>query len=171
MAENTLYPIAKTRLTTTATSISISNIPSSFDDLVLFTSLRSDRSGFENSSGRVKFNSSTTNYAWRQIVLVGTTPGHSTDTTRPLIYIPSATATTSVFSNDMLYISKYATTSLKTFQLDNGFAVNNGTNSYMIGLGGYWNDTATIDTITIDEANSANFLANSTMYLYGIKRT
>ena len=109
MAENTLYPIAKTRLTSTASSISISNIPNTFDDLVLYCSLRSDRGSFENSSGRLKFNSSTSNYGWNSVVVAGGTTVVQNDETisRPLIYIPSGTATTSVFSNDMLYIHNY----------------------------------------------------------------
>jgi hypothetical protein len=154
---------------TAVASIDFLNIPQTYTDLVLFYSLRSDRAGQVNSSGRVSFNSNSSNYNYRQVIGNGSTVGSGNDTNGVLIYCPAATATSSTFGNASLYIPNYTGGNYKSHSAD-FVAETNATSIDGQGLSaGLWSNTSAITSIKITDANGANFVQYSTAHLYGIK--
>jgi hypothetical protein len=163
------YPIAKITVGSGGnTYIEFTSIPATYSDICIVYSLRSDRAGQVNSSGRISFNNDASNYSYKQLIGNGSTTGSGNDTNGALIYCPASTATGSTFGNGTVYIPKYAGNSNKTYSVD-FVAETNATNIDGQGFSaGLWSSTSIITSVKIIEANGANFVQYSTATLYGI---
>lgn len=166
----TFTKIAFTKLTSAASTISFTSIPATYDDLCIKAVLRSDRSGQQNSSARITFNSTSTNLNYFQVINDKATIAVNSDTAGPLMYIPAATWSVNFVGYGHVYIPSYTASFEKTFMMYAGFSQNSSNSSFGHFDGARWDNTAAITTVTFTEANGANFITNSSLTLYGIKR-
>ena len=154
-------------LTSNVSSVTFSNIPQNFTDLVLYVSARSSRATSEDGLG-VQVNGVTTNYNYKTLIGNG-----SSLTNLSTNYenwwaseLPASTATSNVFSNDEIYFSNYTSANAKTY-LTVGVAENNASLGYIAMGANLQSSTAAITSLTLLAANG-NLVSGSTFYLYGV---
>ena len=156
-----------------AASIDFTSIPQTYTDLKLVTCLRGAASSVR-STVRVTFNSSSAGYSGRLLRGYDNTTVDSTTTSTSYFdgwRIPAATNTTSVFSNDEIYIPNYTSANNKSFSSENIAETNisSGTTNYMSLNAGLWSNSSAITSITLVLSDATNFVQYSTATLYGVK--
>ena len=147
-------------------------VPSGYTDLRLVASARSTRSNYGDNFG-IRFNSDTgSNYSYRRLYGLGSgTPGSTAQTSVTTIVggtLTGNSATANTFGNADMYIPDYAGSNYKQITND-GTSENNATDSEIDLIGGSWNSTAAITSITL-YALSGNIMAGSSFTLYGIAK-
>lgn len=160
-AGRTYTPIARTVLNTTETSVTFSNISSSYTDLILiFTGM----SASGNIVNYLQFNGDTgTNYSWTAVGGSGGAAVSSlgSNASQPRLDYYGYMNVNSE-SNRIVHINNYSnTTTYKTY-ISRANAVDNGT-SLAVGL---WRNTAAITSILV--GGGGTFQAGATFTLYGI---
>jgi hypothetical protein len=148
-----------------AATIGFTSIPSTYTDLILKTSLRTDRA-LEIDAILFTLNASTSNFTGRRLFGDGSSAASDT-VTRVILIANSATSTSSTFSNNEIYIPNYAGSTNKSYSID-GVAENNATFARADLTAGLWSDTSAITSITLTPNVGPNFIQYSTAYLYGI---
>lgn len=163
---STYEPIATTTLSSAASSITFSSIPSTYTDLRLI--LTGTSSG--NADPELTFNGdnspSGTNYSRTTLGGNGTAADSVRDTSIPYIVNRLTYFTSTTVSYQTFDIFSYAGSTYKTVLLD-GSADRNGSG----GVGkavGLWRNTAAITSLRLNFA-SQTFSAGTTATLYGIK--
>jgi hypothetical protein len=154
-----------------AANIDFSSIPSTYTDLVLKISGRTNRS-LSVDGIALRFNNDLTsgNYTGIRLFGDGATASSDASSWDGMPFMDGATSTASVFGNAEIYIPNYAGSTQKSISAD-GVGENNATTVYS-GLGaGKWSGTSTINRITIYSETSATILQYSTAYLYGIVKS
>lgn len=157
-----------------ASSIDFTSIPQTYTDLVILSSLRSNRASAVRDITRVQFNGSTaSNYS--NIELYGTgsaasTASETSQTGSRCGYPTAASATSNTFSNDLLYIPNYTSSSNKSFSADST-PETNATAQDMVLIAGLWAQTAAISSIKLYPQVGTAFVEHSTAYLYGISNS
>ncbi len=164
---NTYEAIATTSLTSSAADITFSSIPSTYTDLKVVASLRSDRSGQLDDVVIIKPNNSSSNLTYRFIRGSGSDVASSTVNR---VYIPGPTSTASSFGNLEIYIPNYAGSAYKSFYCDSVHETN-GTEAYMAMQAILWSDTTAITSLVLAPVFGTNFVQYSTATLYGIKNS
>jgi hypothetical protein len=161
------------RLETAAASITFSNIPQIYTDIVLVTSIRG------NKYAGLLINGSSSNTSMRTLWGRGDSAVSAFYNSLPLSNIFSTvskdTSTASTFSNVSFYITNYAGSTAKSITIDS-VGENNGTAAEQILGAGLWNSTAAITSLTLTSADdnvsaAGNFAQRSSATLYGINRT
>ena len=151
-------------------SIDFSSIPSTYTDLLIKLSARSNLAA-EYEFVNMQFNSSTSGYTTRVIRGNGTsaTSQVNTGTGLSLEMAQGNSSTSNTFCNMEIYIPNYLSGNAKSASTD-GLGENNATLSY-IGLNAsLWTGTAAISSIQIPPLVGTTWLQYSTAYLYGIKK-
>jgi hypothetical protein len=167
----TYEAIATTTLGSSSATISLASIPSTYTDLVLIISARTDRSGQATDGLNIKFNTDDgNNYSDTELIGNGSsaTSIRNSNTSRWLTNdanLPGATATSGVFSTIIVSLQNYQNTN--TFKT--GLCRFNLASSNTGASVGLWRSTSAVDTITLISRNNANFVSGSTFTLYGIK--
>lgn len=169
--------ISTNTLSSNLSSITLSSLPQTYDDLLITVS---SRSTYGNVDDMVMgyFNSSTSGYSGKRFWSYGT--GASTDTlsslsgtgagTRlPVGPITGAVARTSSFGTFNFYITNYATSMIKTTSSE-GAAEANSSNVATGIYCGLWNSTAPITSVTLDNYFYGLFVAGSVVSVYGITK-
>ena len=152
-------------------SIDFNSISSAFTDLVLLGSCRTNR---VDSSGvdslYVKFNGVTTNQSAIAIRGAGSGTPASYSESNIYPYVANSNATASTYGNFELYIPNYTSTVAKSTSL-NGVSENNTTQAFMTMQAGRWNPATNvaITSISLYSPASATIVADSNVYLYGVK--
>lgn len=155
-----------------AASIDFTAIPSTYTDLVLKVSVRSDRTAAVSDGLLLKFNGSATGYSDRYLQGAGSgTPGSGVSpfgTTR--IYTGEMNtngSTASTFASFDIYIPNYTAAVNKSVSSDSVME-QNATTAYATLAAGLWSNTSAITSIQLTFTNSTNFVQYSTAYLYGV---
>jgi hypothetical protein len=153
-------------------SITFSSIPSTFQHLQIRGIARSDRVS-SGSYIKIQFNSDTANnYANHGLFGSGSSAGAYAVTTTDHAgeaYITAASDTASAFGASIWDVLDYANVSKnKTVRALTGADVN-GTNGQFRFSSGVWMSTSGITSVTLVDGNGANFIANTSFALYGIK--
>lgn len=157
-------------------SISFTNIPQTYTDLLLIQSAMSNVSTSLAGNYNIEFNGITSGYSGIRIYA---DPGGSssafsdTGTPKWAGFIPGTGATQNVPNSCYIYIPNYTSSNYKSWSVD-VVVENNGSNGYL-GLGSnLWSNTSAITSFSLNSilsgANSGNFLQNSTFTLYGIAK-
>jgi hypothetical protein len=171
----TFQLISSVNVATPTTTVSFTSIPATFTDLVLRVSGRTT-SATVRTGGRLTFNSdSGANYDNAYIIQYdGTTLASSASFTGNnyfnLEYINGGNAVANSFGVTDFYISNYTDTTAKPMQMRSGAITNSATTPGQFLYGFTYNSTAAISSITM-LINGANWAADSTFYLYGIKNS
>lgn len=170
---NTYVLIASNTLSSSAASVTFSSIPSTYTDLVLRYSIRTDFAGLNIAQARVTFNGTTSGYS--RTILNGdgaaASSGRATSQANfePEEGSPSASNTANTFGTTEIYIPNYLVSANKAY---GSFAVgenNTTTPVYLSARAALWQNTSAITSITLT-ANTGNFVSGCAFFLYGIKK-
>jgi len=154
-------------------SVSFTNIPQDYTDLVLKTSTR--QSGASSATTiRMGFNGDTgANYSYRFLQGAGSSSATSsfgnnaTNTSNETIVNNGAGATASIFASGEICINNYTSFNFKSW-LSDSVQENNATTAYSRISAGLWNNSSPITSISLVDSEGS-FIQNSTFTLYGIK--
>ena len=166
---STYSPIATQTLTGTATSVTFSNIPQGYTDLILQVNDQlSGASGYQ-----IQFNNDTNaNYLQMQMGGYGGAGAAAkilgaSSIYNNLVYGDSTTA--SYYTPNIIQIQNYSnSTAYKTVLWRYGTTNANAGNAESFLITGSWNSNSPITSITISVWNAVNFIAGSSFSLYGI---
>ena len=162
-------------LGSSAASVTFSAIPATYTDLVLRVSARSS-SVADADAIRYRFNSDTTsNYSFTVLQGLGTSAASSRESNytfngRYFYAAVGGTSTSDTFGNGELYIPSYTANQYKPIS-EFGVEENNATTANMNVGASLWRNTAAINTIYLYLQSAANFVTDSSFYLYGIKNS
>jgi hypothetical protein len=163
----TTYKLIQAQTVPSALStITFSSIPQTYTDLNLLVSARTARSNHLDDL-IVRLNGSSTGYTGK---IIYTDSGSSMGSLNysEVGFVTANNATSNTFGNMSIYIPNYTSSNLKSHFSDN-VTENNATSVGMALAARLWSDTAAISSITISA--NANFMTNSTFYLYGIQNS
>ena len=147
-----------------AANIEFTNIPQTYTDLLLKTSIRNVN---DTPSCWLRFNSATTNFSDRWVY--GTGVGALSTTNSNIDFLNGRSSfTANTFGNSELYIPNYAGSNNKSVSVDS-VAEDNATVAYTQLSAGLWSNTAAITSIQI-LASTGNIAQYSTATLYGVFR-
>lgn len=159
---STMIPIATNTLTTAAASVTFSNLPQGYTDLVLVV----NGLGAVNTGIVLTFNGSTTSYSNTNVGGNGTSAQSNRRTTQQFINLTyTSYFTTSYNGNIIVNIMNYANTT--TYKTVIGRANNASIGAEaMVGL---WSNTSAITSLTVGNDGSGNIGSGTTFTIYGIK--
>ena len=163
----TFTKIAETTLTSTNAEMLFSSIPQTYNDLVILTMNRSDRSGGWSDLS-IRFNGVTTNYTNRRIY-ADAANNKGTDGSG-WVNGMSAVNTTGYFSSTYYYIPNYTSSAAKAWSVDQIMTDDTATNMVNTLAAGNWNNSSAISSIRLFSNAGDSFIANTNAVLYGIKR-
>ena len=147
-----------------ASSITFSSIASTWTDLVLKFSLRTDASlGQDNV--KLYINGGTANQYLTTKDVRGN--GSAASSSTEVMVINGNTATSNTFGNGEIYLPNYAGSTNKSMSADS-VSENNATTAFTFLNALLWSQTSAITSIAIGSA-TGNLMQYSTAYLYGVK--
>lgn len=149
-------------------SVTFSNIPQTYTDLVIRVSARTTRSASTLNILYVTFNGVTTNQTAR--VVYGDASGLASTTDTNIWGLVAATdaCTANTFGNSELTIPNYTSANYKSMFSD-GLSENVGATAYTVLSAGLWSSTAAITSISFASSTSNTLKQYSTFTLYGVK--
>jgi hypothetical protein len=154
-----------------STTINFTSIPSTYTDLCILSSIRTDRPTYNAENVLVEFNGVTTNYGVKWLETDSTTIGNVTSNIFPIASASTSISSASVFANSIAYIPNYTSSNYKSAYVD-GVTENNGTSGYLYLYAPLWTATpAAISSIAIKSGVSSTMQQYSTATLYGIKKS
>ena len=150
-----------------ASSIDFTSIPSTYTDLCVLFSLRSDTASAADNA-EITFNASTSTFSLKRLYGSGSAAASDSPTYTTSAFINGDGATANSFGNGILYIPNYAGSTNKSYSID---AINetNATTAYAGLYAGLWATTSAISSIKLKPNGGTNFKQYSTAYLYGVK--
>jgi hypothetical protein len=175
MSLETMTKLASTTVGVTAqSSISFTNIPQGYTDLVIKVS---GRTAATQGISLLSFNSVDTGLSSRIIYSIGSGgPGSATYSSSIRGgYIVGTDYTASVFANNEIYISNYSSNTFKSVSVDS-VTENNATEAYSQMVAGLWANSSPITSLTFTVLSNSTgvpstFTQHSTFTLYGIKNS
>jgi hypothetical protein len=165
---NTFELIASVTVSTPQAAIEFTSIPSTYTDLCVKLTTRTSAGSAEDIYIEFNTDSNNSNYTARQIQGAGSGTPVSNTLNRQTATSSGSTDTASTFASSDIYIPNYAGTTTKSASTDS-VTENNATTAYASLRATLWNNTTAINAIKFTHASAANFAANSTAYLYGVK--
>lgn len=160
----TMQIIQHQELGSSQSAITLSSIPSTYTDLYLQISIRSTN-GDDNLY--FKFNNTTSNTSWRNLLGYGTgTLSQSGSGYLLAGGVRSNTANT--FTNIGIYIPNYASSVAKSASVDST-SEENGSTGYQFLVNNLWNDTTAINRIDL-YLQGGSLTQFSSATLYGITK-
>lgn len=155
-----------------ASDFTFNTIPSTFTDLCVKFSIRTNRTGADIDEALLTFNGSTSGYSFKYIWGFGSGSGTSDGySSQPAIYGASTSDnanTSSTFGNGEFYIPNYASSNNKSLSFD-AVSENNATTAVTALGAGLWSNTAAITSLKLAPRVGTLFTEYSTAYLYGVK--
>jgi len=150
-------------LTSTAASVTFSNIPQNYTDLVVMVSSRVSNAAVY---GSVVFQPNGLTATSRRLYGDGSSSTANTGVNAEGV---GGSATANTFSNITYNLLNYTSSNYKIASVD-WTGENNGAESYL-GISGHLISTSSPITSFVITANTLNFIAGSTFYLYGVGGT
>lgn len=148
-------------------------IPQTYTDLRLLLSL--DTNGYNGLDTYMRFNGSTSGYSLRYLWKDGAGgtaySGSGASQTQLLIgWAQGTNSTNNTYASFEIHIPEYTSNSYqKPISVENVHEANTNDN-WVWMMNGLWANTSPITSISIIAGSGGTFLANSTFYLYGIKK-
>jgi hypothetical protein len=160
---------AKTLSGATAT-VSFTSIPSTYTDIILKVSARTDRASTDDLLN-INFNGSASNQTSKYVAGNGASASSGGYSNFYLGWVCAANNTASTFSNLAMYVPNYASaTTFKSVSMDDVMETNATTSMHGL-FAGLWSSNSAINQIDITSVFGTNFVQYSTFYLYGISKT
>ena len=166
---NTLIPIQTYTLTSSASSITFSNIPQNYTDLKIVMSGRGSTTSPDRESilCSIKFNSTATTYTskWTRIT---STSASSFSGAALAGYFQSSSFTSLTFSNSEIYITNYTGSQTKSYSMQTTVPQVSASYDTILGFGtGNWSGTGAITQIDLT-LDYGSLVSGSTFTLYGV---
>ena len=169
---NTYTLIASNTVSSGGSSyVEFTSIPSTYTDLKLVGSARTDRSDSWLDYVSLLPNGSSSNISMRRLYGTGSTVGSDTSASYLLAEADGALATSNTFSNFEFYIPNYNSSNYKSLSIDAANENNSSTNNQMSLSAGLWSSTAAITSLRLNVVGGTQFVQYSTFYLYGISNS
>ena len=154
-------------------SVTFSNIPSSYKDLHIVASTRCTDTtspfGFDNVY--INFNNSISNYSVGVFRNIDGTTSTTSFTNNFIGDCPNNNASANTFGIFDIYIPNYSSSNPKSFSVVNitesNTSIGNDMSQYYVG--GLWSNNEPINSIRFTVGSGDSFTASSSFYLYGIK--
>jgi hypothetical protein len=167
--------ISSNVLSTAAASVTFSAIPSTYTDLVVRTSLRSNRSSTDDNLKIIVNNDagSTSFWSYTRLRGDGSTAASLRTTGYPwmeVFMIDGNTATSNTFSSNELYFPNYSGSQKKQISAFN-VQEDNATSAVIAIQAFLRNTTDAISSLQFLPDNGTSWLSGSSFYLYGIKNS
>lgn len=163
---STYTPIASVTLSSTASTVVFSSIPSTYTDLIII----SDARAATNASLSLYFNSDTgTNYSYTVLDAEGTAIQANRQTNTTGIQVASwsiGMGSTTIPTPAITHINNYSNTTTNKPVITRSGAINASNTVSVDIFSGAWRSTAAISTVTIQGNTIA---VGSVFTLYGIK--
>ena len=160
-------------LGSSAASVTFSSIPSTYKDLVVRCSVRSNKTS-NNDGLVVNINGTTAGYSETDLYGNGSSAASANGTNLLAFgnlywgYVNSDFSTTSTFSSVEMYIPNYAGSTYKQISAISAEEANQ-TAAYLIPAALLWSNTAAVTSLSFaPQASGKTWNANSSFYLYGI---
>jgi len=167
---NTYQLISSNVLSSSAASVTFSAIPSTYTDLVLRCSVRTDSVSL-GDYGFIRINGLTTGYHEVEIYGTGSAAGSQFNSTirwKLTDTINGNGSTANTFSSTETYIPNYAGSTAKIAS-SFGTQEGNATAEIISAIASYNSTISGITTILV--YSNSNWVAGSSFYLYGIKNS
>lgn len=165
----TMKLIAKQTLGSNASTVTFSDIPGTYTDLLAVLSIRSTRSAQVVDNLLALLNGSSTAYTARILSGDGSAAGSSNWTSAyATLAVTAAGATSNTFSSVEIYIPNYAGSTNKSFSTT-AVSENNATSARIEATATLWSNTAAVTSIVFD-LDVGDFVTNSSFFLYGITK-
>jgi len=162
--------LIETKTLATATNeIQFTSIPQDGTDLLLLTSIRTDRNVANGGNfNPIGLNGSYANFTSRELRGTGSSVATYTDT---VVYVVGAGSddTGNTFGNSILYIPNYTGSTNKSLSID-GVGENNASAAVQSIRAGLWSQTAAITSLSVKGIETYNMIAGSTFSLYKITK-
>lgn len=157
--------IASQTLSGTATAITFSSLPQTFDDLIVTFSGRGDTAAVSVSCF-LALNGSTANMTRR--VLYGDGSGAGSVSTSTSIFGDAcgATSTSNTFSSAQIYIPNYTGSTNKSWSSTSAYE-NNATTAVIHAVAGLWSVTSAITSVGIN-CGTGNLVSGTSAQIYGV---
>ena len=145
-------------------SIEFTDIPDTFTDLYIVSSIRNNRSAV-GAEQKIYFNGNTSNFLTRYLGGEGASAASGTISGRGFSGVENGnTSTANTFASSTLHIPNYRSGVAKSFSSDSVQENNGASNMYIVA--GSWSTTDAITSIKFD--SGFDYLEHSTATLYGI---
>ena len=160
---STLTPIATNTLTAAAASVTFSNLPQGYTDLVLVTNTYLS---IGSQSGNITYNGDTaSNYSVTFLGGNGSTASSSRSSSRANLPLDLGYGySSSNFGTYTAHIQNYTNTTTFKTMISRGGQAGIGTNATV----GLWRSTSAITSITCG-TSGGDYVAGSTFTIYGVK--
>lgn len=157
----TMQLIETQTLGSSQAAITFSSIPQTFTDLFLQVAVRSSNA---DDNLYFKFNNTTSNTSWRNLLGYGT--GTLSQSGSGYLAAGGVRSGTSTFTNIGVYIPNYTASIAKSASVDS-ISAETGSNGYQFIVANLWNDTTAISRIDF-YLQGGNLTQYSSVSLYGI---
>jgi hypothetical protein len=169
MATYTL--ISSNILSANAASITFSAIPSTYTDLVLRISAKTDTAGVSDNLN-IQYGGITSGYSYSTLRSDGSTATSSRGSSSTFSYIPNsmtgAGSTANAFGYTQIYIPSYTVAQYKPISSDGAAETNAATVQFNSVTANLMSNNATVSSIYMIMSGGSNFVTGSSFYLYGI---
>jgi hypothetical protein len=168
------YHIKTVELATAQAFVQFDSIPQDYSDLVVLMSARSSQSS-RSTAITVAFNyDNSSSYSFKKLIGYDSSQvyggsGSGTPAQVPEIDVTGNSATANTFGNTSFYISNYTSASAKSVSVDQT-SENNSSNAYVLGINSYLYSSANPITSIQFGLQGHNYMAGTTISLYGVKR-
>ena len=160
----TMTLIETKTLLSAAASLEFTSIPQDGTDLLLLTSIRSDRDSGSYDLYKIQLNGSNEITSGR--ILEGNGSSAASESRIEVGVQPISLNTSNTFNNGSHYIPNYTSSAAKSFSGDS-VSEQNGTKAGQLLTAGLWNNTSPITSLKV-VSGVGNLIAGSTISLYGI---
>jgi hypothetical protein len=165
--------IATTTLSTNASSVTFSSIPSTYTHLQVRAIVRSTTGGTAQDEVQLTMNSDTgSNYAYHFIYGNGSSAVSGNGSSQTYIrsaFAPRASATANSFGGLVIDILDYTNTSKNTTIRSLAGGDLNNTEGLIALCSGFWNNTNAVTSLTFKPESGNSFPQYTQFALYGIK--
>lgn len=155
-------------------SVTFSSFPSTYTDLKIVMSARSNRAAAVVDNVKLSINGSGYSTSITNRSLLGDGASASSYSVYPEFaggLVTGATATSNTFNNNEIYFTNYNLTTInKSFSVDS-VTENNATTSYAVLGANLYSSNSAITSIAIAPDVGTLFVQYSAFYLYGIKNS
>jgi len=149
-----------------AASMSFSSIPSTYTDLCVKISARTNRASIADAI-LASLNGSSSSFTWTLLEGDGVSAYSATGSTGLVGVANAATSTANTFSNCEFYVPNYAGSTNKSISVDSVIERNAGADTYADLAAVLWSNTSAINSITLTPS-FGSFVQYSTATLYGV---
>ena len=161
---STYVPIQAITLSADTATVTFTNIPQTFTDLILVCNYGTSAIG---RTGSMRFNNdSATNYSWRALGGNGTSASSSGGSNMTSFYF------TGQITGDGTALANVSTTHIQNYSnattYKTALSRSNDAARYVEAAVGTWRSTSAINRIDVTRDNGTNWLSGSTFTLYGI---